>query len=171
MPVLLNAVLVAAVLGASDPEPRLTGNISLVGGAAFASSGFVPGPGFAGELGVRFDDRWALTASLELFGLVVWMNGQAGLHATFAASPRVSLGMGVRVSQILVLAFDAGSPSTALLAPVRLLIALSDPVNEVRHGWVLIFDVAPGVQVGGTFYGRSPAFAGSATVGLGWSAW
>ena len=171
MPLVLNAALVAAVLGASDPGPRLTGNISLIGGAAFASSGFVPGPGFSGDLGVRFDDGWALTANLELFGLVVWMNGQAGLHLTFAASPRVSLGVGLRVSQILVLASDVGSPSTALLAPLRLLVALGSRPDEVRHGWVLVLDVAQGLQVGGTFYGGSPAFAGSATVGLGWSAW
>ena len=154
-----------------DDEPGLTGTISLIGGATLSSSGFIPGLGFAGELGVRLIDGWALTATAELFGIIILMNAQAGVHAMRMLSPRVGLGFGVRLSQTVILASHIGGPNTAILVPLRLSYLLTEPVEQRRSGFVFTLDVAPGVQVGGTFYGAQAPLALSATVGIGWTAW
>lgn len=151
------------------PAQSLTGRISLIGGASISPSGVVPGLGFAGELGVRID-RWALVGAVELYSLVIVTCAQAGAHAMYMVSPRVGLGFGVRLLQTLILASDFASPTTALVAPLRFSYLLTAPSEQQRAGFALIFDVAPGVQVGGTFYGGA-GFVGSATVGLGWTAW
>lgn len=150
--------------------PRMIGTISLSAGGAYGAQLALPGLGIDGELGAQVAPRWMVSGFARLFGILVIMNGQVGVQATYLLGSRVGLGLGARVSQLQPLAGHLGSPSTSVLLPLRVLIALSQPLEDRRQGLVLTLEVAPGIQVGGTFYSGA-LFAGSASVGLGYGSW
>jgi hypothetical protein len=142
--------LAVTALGASATmaEPRLRGGLSLGAHAGVAGHALTMGPVLAFDLGTVVSSEWAIAARLSAGGILIVNMARVGVGAEYSAGERWTLGFGVGTA--LFISSNRDQPGAlSVVAPVRVDYALGDhaSVKLKRHGWILSFEVLPGLAV------------------------
>ena len=162
---------------AARAESRVRSGISLLGHAGVAGIAGTAGPALAFDLGSVLSPEWAVAGRLSVGGIVVFNMVRLGVGVEYSAGERWSLGFGV--AGAFFFSFYSDPPrALSVVAPVRVDYALGEvgPPNLRRHGWILSFEVLPGVAVvqgcgfspGGACRGNPFTLVGLVGVGYAW---